>query len=111
MTKDSSVFIQLDTSVKTPIRLGNEAIVKSSRKDNIAIETRKGVKHIKKVLYVPDLSKNLISVPQLMRSEYIIHFEGNTCSILDPSRINITSILTKRQEFRVELVLCSPSCS
>ena len=98
MTKDSR-FIQLDTLVKTPIRLGNEVVVKSSGKGTIAIETYKGVKHIKEVLHVLDLSKNLISVSQLMRNGYIIQFQGNTCSILNPSRIEIASIPIKDKSF------------
>lgn len=63
MAKDSSDFIQLDTLVKNPIGLGNMAEVKSSGKGTIAMETWKGVKHIKEVLHVQNLSKNLISVP------------------------------------------------
>lgn len=41
MTKDSSDFTQLDTSIKIPIRLGNGVVVSSSGKGTIAIETRK----------------------------------------------------------------------
>ena len=100
MTKDSFSSIELDTSVKTPIRLGNGAVVKPNGKGIIRIETRKGVKHIRKsYIHVPELSKNLISVSQLMRNGYIIQFQGNTCSILNPSRIEIASIPIKDKSF------------
>ena len=100
MTKDSFSSIELDTSVKTPIRLGNGAVVKPNGKGIIRIETRKGVKHIRKsYIHVPELSKNLISVSQLMKNGYNIHFEGNTCTIYYPFGIETLSIPIKDKIF------------
>ena len=61
MTKDSFNFIQ-PVKVKSPNWLRNGVVISSSNKGTIAIVTHKGVKHIKKV-YVPDLGKNLITIP------------------------------------------------
>ena len=82
------------------MKLGSRVVASSSGKHTIAIATRKGVKHIRKsYIHVPELSKNLISVSQLMKNGYNIHFEGNTCTIYYPFGIETLSIPIKDKIF------------
>lgn len=79
MTKSSSIFSELDTSVKTPVRIGNRVLMESKGKSTIAVQTKRGTKFIKDVLYVPELNQNLLCVAQMMQHGYSVHFEGYTC--------------------------------
>lgn len=59
-------------------------MVKSEGKGTVNVETKKGTCQITNVLYFPNLDQNLLSVPQMMRHGYSIHFERDTCDIYDP---------------------------
>ena len=41
MTYDREIFIDLDTSVKIPVRMGNRAVVESQGKETIQIDSKK----------------------------------------------------------------------
>ena len=69
--------------------MGNGAIVQSGGKGTIAIETNKGRRLINNVLYVPKLDKNLLSVSQMMKNGYSVHFKGNDCKIFNSSNKEI----------------------
>lgn len=58
MTKYSNAFSEIDTSVRVPIKMGNGAIIKSEGRGTVAVQTKKGTKLIKNVLYVLDLDQN-----------------------------------------------------
>lgn len=95
MMKDSFYFTHLGTCLRIPIKMGNGVVVQSGGKGTIAINTYKGTSLIKDVLYVPELDKNLLSVPQMMINGYSVYFEGNNCKILDPSDKEISIIPLK----------------
>ena len=102
MTKHSHIFTEIDSSIKVPVRMGNGEMVKSEGKGTITIQTKKGAKHIKDVLYVPNLDQNLLSVPQMMQNGYSIHFEGDTCDIYDPEGNNIACIKMLQKCFPIQ---------
>lgn len=56
MTNDSSLFCKLDTSVQTPVRMGNGEVLTSKGKGTIVVPTKKGRRFINDVLLVPVLS-------------------------------------------------------
>ncbi|KAK2372699.1 ARM REPEAT PROTEIN INTERACTING WITH ABF2 [Trifolium repens] len=85
MARDESIFKDIDDSVKVKVRLGNAVVVKSKGKDTAIVETKKGTRFIKDVLLVPNLKENLLSIGQMMKKGYTLHFEGDTCSIYDNS--------------------------
>ncbi|KAG6391565.1 hypothetical protein SASPL_149321 [Salvia splendens] len=82
-TGDESIFVSIDTSVNSQVKMGNGALVKAQGKGTISVDTKKGKKRISDVLLVPDLRQNLLSVGQLIEHGYTVHFEGNSCVILD----------------------------
>ncbi|KAG6419902.1 hypothetical protein SASPL_116414 [Salvia splendens] len=83
MTGDESIFVSIDTSVNSQVKMGNGALVKAQGKGTISVDTKKGMKRISDVLLVPNLRQNLLSVGQLIEHGYTVHFEGNSCVILD----------------------------
>jgi len=99
MAKDESIFKDIDDSVKVKVRLGNGLVVESKGKGTVMVETKKGTRFIKDVLLVPNLKENLLSIGQMLEKGYIIHFEGDTCSIFDNShkRQEIAKIKMKKR--------------
>ena len=75
MTRHSHVFTKIESSIKVPGRTGNGAMVKSEGKCTVSIQTKKGERQIKDVLYIPNLDQNLLSVPRMIENGYSIHFE------------------------------------
>lgn len=82
--------------------MGNGVVVKSEGKCIVVVQTKKGTRMIKDVLYVPSLDQNLLSVPQMMENGYTIHFEGNTCAIYDPKGNNIACVKMQKNCFPIE---------
>ncbi|KAK9741486.1 hypothetical protein RND81_03G109600 [Saponaria officinalis] len=99
MTKNSSIFCKLDTSVQTPVRLGNGEFVTSKGKGTIVVSTKKGTKYIKDVLLVPDLAENLLSVAQMIKNGYSLLFENNHCTIYDPENKEIAKVVMQDKSF------------
>jgi hypothetical protein len=85
MAKDESIFKDIDDSVKVKVRLGDGTVVESKGQGTVMVETKKGMRFIKDILLVPNLKENLLSIGQMMVNGYILHFEGDTCSIYDNS--------------------------
>ena len=46
MTNNSSIFSELDTSIKISVRMANGALVESKGKETIAVQTKKGMRFI-----------------------------------------------------------------
>lgn len=59
VASDESIFTDLDSSIKTKVKMGNRDLVESRGKGTVAISTKKGTRFIKDVLLVPSLDQNL----------------------------------------------------
>ncbi|GJX62092.1 retrovirus-related pol polyprotein from transposon TNT 1-94 [Tanacetum coccineum] len=84
MCRSGSLFMDLDTSEKSTVRLGDDIQVQIEGKGSVAINTttdKKKVLH--DVLFVPKLAHNLLSIGQLMSSGLVIVFDDGYCYIQD----------------------------
>ncbi|XP_074289012.1 uncharacterized protein LOC141614155 [Silene latifolia] len=99
MTNNESIFTHIDTSLKTPVRMGDGSIIEAKGKGTITIQTKKGMRYISNVLLVPNLATNFLSVPQMMQNGYNVNFEGNTCNIYDHHGKEIARIEMKNKSF------------
>jgi hypothetical protein len=106
MTGNKELFEDLDTSVKSQIKLGNDNIVEVMGKGAINVITKTGKKTIPDVYFVPGLKHNLISVGQLTQKGYRVSFENNVCTIFDipPSKMVIAKIkMTNNRMFPLHM--------
>ncbi|KAA8525231.1 hypothetical protein F0562_007086 [Nyssa sinensis] len=85
-TSNKIIFIDMDKSINSQVKMGNGALVQAQGKGTIGIETKKGTKFIRDVLLVPDLENNLLSVGQLVEHGYSVHFKDDCCIIYDERR-------------------------
>ena len=87
ITRTKSIFVYLNETFKSHVKLGDGKYVKAEGKGNITVQTKGGTsKLIKDVLYVPSLSQNLLSVGQLVENGYMLTFDKDKCTIVDKKR-------------------------
>ena len=71
MTGERDIFISLDQSFNSQVKLGDGKMQKAVGKGTIAVHTKGGNKKlISDVLYVPNLTQNLLSVGQLIQKGF-----------------------------------------
>ncbi|GKD29574.1 retrovirus-related pol polyprotein from transposon TNT 1-94 [Tanacetum coccineum] len=84
MCMPRSLFVDLDTSEKSIVRLGDDKQVQVEGKGTIVIDTTTGKKKVlHDVLFVPKLAHNLLSIGQLICSGLVIVFDDGYCYIQD----------------------------
>lgn len=83
MTGDKSIFMDINSSSISQVKIKNGVLVQARGKGTIAINTKKGRKFIHDVLLVPDLKQNFLSVGQLIEHGHMVNFEDNVCKLYD----------------------------
>ncbi|KAG6399857.1 hypothetical protein SASPL_141342 [Salvia splendens] len=84
MTGNRKIFVELDQDFTSKVRLGDGKIHRCEGKGTIIVHTKGGnKKFISDVLYVPNLTSNLLSVGQLTQRGYSVVFEDGECNIFD----------------------------
>ena len=93
MTPERSFFISLDTTDNPRVKLGDGYYARAKGRGTIAINTKKGTKYISRVLYVPELDQNMLSVPQMIKNGYGVNFKKDSrCVITNSSDTEIASL-------------------
>ncbi|KAE8734772.1 hypothetical protein F3Y22_tig00000715pilonHSYRG00163 [Hibiscus syriacus] len=84
MTGVKSLFNEIDETFKQKVTLGDNKQIQVEGKGNVAVKSSSGnVKLLYDVYYIPSLSQNLLSVGQLMATEYFIMFDDALYRIKD----------------------------
>lgn len=63
------------------------------------METTSGTKHIKDVLFVPNISQNLLNVGQMIHSGFKVIFEEKQCLIKDANDDGVFRVKIKGKSF------------
>lgn len=109
MTREERLFTTIDKSFKIPIRIGNGARLMTTGKGNIEVMTKKGVRVIKDVFLVPEIDKNLLSVPQMVRNGYQVLFAGTKCIIYNQKGDKIAEVEMVRKAYLLRMQLAEES--
>ncbi|KAK3007967.1 hypothetical protein RJ639_014055 [Escallonia herrerae] len=83
MAREKSLFLDMDSTINTKVKLGNGTIVQAQGKGSIGVQTKQGTRFIRDVLLVPDLEHNLLSLGQLLENDYTLQFQDKCCIIYD----------------------------
>jgi len=103
MTHDKDMFVKLDRTHSSKVRIGNGEYIEVKGISDIAINARSGIKIISDVLYVPEINQNLLSIGQLLEKGYVVVFKDKTCEVFDTTDIKLMSIKMKGKSFSVNL--------
>ncbi|KAI5348811.1 hypothetical protein L3X38_001698 [Prunus dulcis] len=83
MTGNESLLTDIRTNAVGKVQMPNGELVNVARMGTLAIDTTKGRKYIKEVMYLPGLKENLLSVGQMDEHGYYLVFGGKLCSIFE----------------------------
>jgi transposase InsO family protein len=82
-------FEKLDETHKLKVKLGDNNSIQVEGKGTVIVKTLNGIRKLKDVYFIPELSQNLLSVGQLIRSGYTVVFCGDCCKIIETNTSNI----------------------
>ncbi|KAB2626287.1 retrovirus-related Pol polyprotein from transposon TNT 1-94 [Pyrus ussuriensis x Pyrus communis] len=83
MTGDSKLLIDMKTNVVGKVQMPTGELMNVAGFGTLVIDTSKGRKYVKEVMYLPGLKENLLSVGQMDEHGYYLLFGGKMCSIFD----------------------------
>ncbi|XP_048140232.1 uncharacterized protein LOC125316265 [Rhodamnia argentea] len=99
MTSDEKLFIDLDKSLKSRVRIGNGEYLEVKGKGTVAIESCEGTKLVSDVMYVHEIDRNLLSVGQLVEKGFKVIFEEGKCLIFDSGGRELFKIKMQQKSF------------
>ncbi|XP_077230201.1 uncharacterized protein LOC143863422 [Tasmannia lanceolata] len=103
MTGNKCVFVNLDESLPSEVRTGDDKWLSVRGSGDILVQTKNGIKHISNVFYVPGLKHNLLSVGQLLMKGHDVHFKEDVCEIKDKNHVLIAKVrMTQNKMFPPE---------
>jgi len=99
MTHDKGMFVKLDITRFSTVRIRNGDYIEVKGIGDIAIDSDPGKRIISDVLYVSEIDQNLLSVGQLLEKNYAVVFKDKTCEVFDSTGIKLMSIKMKGKSF------------
>ena len=79
MTSDEKLFINLDKSIKSRVRIGNGQHLAIEGRGTVTIKSCVWIKLVYDVMYVLEIDQNLLSVGQLVEKGFKVTFEEGKC--------------------------------
>jgi hypothetical protein len=70
LCNDVGMFKTLDESYKSRVKVGNGEFFEVKGRGSVNVQTSSGIKIIPNVLFIPEISQNLLSVGQMMEKNY-----------------------------------------
>ena len=102
MTPELSYFRELDWSYKSKMKIRNGNLVNVKGKGVVAVETPIGIKYISDVLLVPKSSQSLLSVGQMQKKNYSLHFQNMSCTIVDSVGCKLMTVKMRDKSFPIK---------
>ena len=97
----SQCYNILEKTYNSTVKGGNGGYVDVKRRDTIVVKTNSGIKLISNMLFVPDISQNLLSVGQMLEKQYSLQFKDNQCIIFDPYGEKLLCMKMKSKSFAI----------
>ncbi|GJT32630.1 hypothetical protein Tco_0923049 [Tanacetum coccineum] len=108
--KNIDSYISLDTKDNPRVKLGDGRYTRAKGRGTIAINTKKGTKYISRVLYVPELDRSMLSVPQMIKNGYGVNFKNDTrCVITDFHDVKIATLDMENDSYYLKLDVADAS--
>nr|GEV01064.1 retrovirus-related Pol polyprotein from transposon TNT 1-94 [Tanacetum cinerariifolium] len=110
MIPERSFFISLNTKDNPRVKLGDGRYTRAKGRGTIAINTKKGTKYIFRVLYVSELDRSMLSVPQMIKNDYGVNFKNDSrCVITDSRDVKIATLDMKNDSYYLNLDVADAS--
>lgn len=103
MTSIENMFINIDRNIKVPILISNRAVLMSKDKGDVEIITKGGKKVIQNFFLVSQITKNMLSVSQMIENGYEVTFKQSCCIIHDQAGRRVVKVLMVKNSFHLKL--------
>ena len=101
MCHNATVFKDLDKTYNSTVKVGNGGYVDVKGRGTVVVKKNSGIKLISDVLFVPDISQNLLSVGQILGKQYSLQFKDNQYIIFDPYEEKLLCVKMKSKSFAI----------
>ena len=99
MTSRLQSFKTLDKNYYSKVRIGDGRLVDVKGKGSMLVQTRSCTKLIIDVLFVPEITYNLLSVGQLLDKNYNLFFKNKRCEVFDSDGVKLFSVEMRNRSF------------
>ncbi|KAK2373515.1 hypothetical protein QL285_074546 [Trifolium repens] len=112
MTGNRSILIDFDECLSTKIKLANNESIKAEGIGNVRIQMSNGKKAvIEKVLYVPGIQCNLLSVGKLVSKGFKVVIEDETLQLFDSKkRLFLKTAQSKNRTYKTQFKVIGDEC-
>lgn len=112
MSGNRASFVNLDDTVKSSIRFGDNRMVKDEGIGSVRIRKNDGkLCTITDVLYVPSMKSNLISLGQLLEKEYSVKMENKELTLFNVKEKQVLKApLNKHRTFKIGMSIVKSDC-
>ncbi|CAN6560617.1 unnamed protein product [Malus baccata var. baccata] len=108
MTGNVDLLVDVRTNIAGKVQMPTGDFVNVAGMGSLVIDTNKGRKYVREVMYLPGLKENLLSVGQMDEYGYFLMFGGGVCSVYDGPSLECLIMKVKKKVNRCyPLVLLS----
>ncbi|KAB2617076.1 retrovirus-related Pol polyprotein from transposon TNT 1-94 [Pyrus ussuriensis x Pyrus communis] len=97
MTGNVDLLVEVRTNVAGKVQMPTGDLVNVAEMGSLVIDTNKGRKYVREVMYLPGLKENLLSVGQMDEHGYFLVFRGGMCSVYDGSSLECLVMRVKKK--------------
>ncbi|EOY20320.1 Gag-pol polyprotein-like protein [Theobroma cacao] len=101
MTPNVKLFVEIDDQYRSKVEIGNGVYLQATGKRLVPIQTSSGARYEFEVLLVPEITKNLLSVGQMLKHNHVLLFKDMSCTIYAPNGDYMMNISMKQNCFPV----------
>ncbi|XP_047306292.1 uncharacterized protein LOC124909680 [Impatiens glandulifera] len=109
MTNNKDIFVELNSDITSTVVLEDGSYQDAKRKGTIGVTTLGGNKKpFTDILYVPNISYNLLSIGQLIKKDFSVYFDYERCKIFDKMKnVVVETVEMKDKTFSLTFPLKS----
>ncbi|KAB2608513.1 hypothetical protein D8674_011681 [Pyrus ussuriensis x Pyrus communis] len=97
MTGNVDLLVEVRTNVAGKVQMPTGDLVNVAGMGSLVIDTNKGRKYVREVMYLPGLKENLLSVGQMDEHGYFLVFGGGMCNVYDGPSLECLVMRVKKK--------------
>lgn len=97
MSGNVELFVDVRTNVVGKVQMPIRDLANVVGMVSLVIDTSKGRKYVREMMYLPGLKENLLSVGQMDKHGYFLLFGGGMCNVFDGPSLDCLVIKVKKK--------------
>ncbi|KAM1224599.1 hypothetical protein COP2_044628 [Malus domestica] len=97
MTRNVELLVDVRTNIAGKVQMPTGDLVNVAGMGSLVIDTNKGRKYVREVMYLPGLKENLLSVGKMDEHGYFLVFGGGMCNVYDGPSLECLVMKVKKK--------------